>query len=75
MQSQHLPPPRTRAIRLPTVCEITGLSRATVWRKVKDDARFPKPFHPSEAITAWDEVEVLAWLEAKKAARARVAAA
>jgi predicted DNA-binding transcriptional regulator AlpA len=59
----------SRAIRLPRVCDLTGASRATVWRKVKDDATFPKPFHLSTAITCWDEGEVLHWIESKKAER------
>jgi predicted DNA-binding transcriptional regulator AlpA len=56
-----------RAIRLPTVSDLTGMSRATIWRKVKEDTGFPKPFHLSEAITAWDEAEILNWLASKKA--------
>lgn len=59
----------TRAIRLPRVCDLTGASRATLWRWAKMDPTFPKPFHLSPAITCWDEEEVRAWIEAKKAAR------
>lgn len=58
-----------RPARLPRVCQITGLSPASVWRKVKYDAAFPKPFKISAAVTAWDEEEVSEWIEAKKAAR------
>ncbi len=56
----------SRAIRLTSVCDLTGASRASVWRWAKDDPTFPKPFHLSAAITVWDEGEVLNWLEAKK---------
>jgi predicted DNA-binding transcriptional regulator AlpA len=56
-----------RAVRLPRVCDLTGASRATIWRKVKEDASFPRPFKLSPAITVWDEAEVLQWLTSKKA--------
>ena len=52
-----------------SVADLTGMSRATIWRKVKDDATFPKPFRLSDAITVWDEDEILAWIKTKKAVR------
>jgi predicted DNA-binding transcriptional regulator AlpA len=69
-----LPVERSRAIRLPEVCHLLGISRATVWRKAKTDPGFPKPFHLSPAIAVWDEGQVLTWLDSKKAARVSVAA-
>lgn len=57
-----------RAIRLPRVCELTASSRATTWRRVQQDPTFPRPFKLSPGVTAWDEAEVVAWIEAKKAA-------
>ena len=66
MPSQ-LPP--ARAIRLPQVCDMTGLSRATVWRFARDDPQFPKPFRLSEAATVWDEPEILSWVQTKRATR------
>jgi predicted DNA-binding transcriptional regulator AlpA len=57
----------SRAIRLPLVSNLTGMSRATIWRKVKEDASFPRPFHLSAAITVWDEEEILGWIASKKA--------
>ena len=62
-------PATHRAIRLPQVCTITGVSRATIWRLVKSDQNFPKPFHISEAITCWHEGEILDWVESKMAKR------
>lgn len=59
----------SRAIRLPRVCDLTGASRATLWRWSKTDPTFPKPFHLSSAITVWDEREVISWLNGKKAKR------
>jgi predicted DNA-binding transcriptional regulator AlpA len=58
----------SRAIRLPEVCRLTGVSRATVWRMIARDPAFPRPFHLSSAITVWDEGEVFAWLVTKKKA-------
>ena len=59
----------TQAIRLPKVCELTGLAGATIWRRVKDDPAFPKPFKLGANSTAWDAEEVTAWLEHRKATR------
>ena len=66
--SNDIPAP-SRAIRLPRVCDLTGASRPTIWRWVRDDRTFPKPFSLSAGITAWDEAEVIAWLQAKKSRR------
>lgn len=54
-----------RAIRLPEVCNLTGMSRATIWRKARG-GDFPQPFRLSEAITAWDEGEILDWIRSRK---------
>lgn len=69
MQDQVYVAPVSRAARLPRVCEILGISPATAWRWAKFDRSFPRPFHLSPGITAWDEGEVIGWLEAKKAER------
>jgi prophage regulatory protein len=61
--------PAVRAIRLPDVMRLTGASRPTIWRWVRADPSFPKPFHLSPAITCWDESELIAWIEVKKAQR------
>ena len=57
----------SRAIRLPLVCEMTGASRATIWRWVKGGAGFPKPFQLSPGVTVWDEMDIAYWIESKKA--------
>jgi predicted DNA-binding transcriptional regulator AlpA len=66
-----LPKQRTgdRVMRLPGVCELTCASPATVWRWAKSDPTFPKPFRLSRGVTCWDEGEISAWIEAKKAQR------
>ena len=58
-----------RAVRLSRVCHLTGASRATIWRWVKSNPEFPRPFHMSAGITCWDESELVAWIEVKKAQR------
>lgn len=67
--SQPIPTSSSRAIRLPQVMHVTGVSRPTIWRWVRNDPTFPKPFHLSPAVTAWDEAELAAWLENKKQQR------
>ena len=62
----------TRAVSVARVSELTGASRATVWRWAKDDPTFPKPFRLSAGITRWDEGEVLHWISTKRAWRPRV---
>ncbi|MDQ6701684.1 MAG: AlpA family phage regulatory protein [Pseudomonadota bacterium] len=58
-----------RAARLPRVRDITRLSSATIWRKDKYDPSFPRSFKLSKGVTCWDENEILAWIESKKAER------
>ena len=58
-----------RAIRIKVVGDITSLSKPTIWRRVKTDPTFPKPFSIGPNSTAWDEGEVIAWLEDRKSER------
>jgi predicted DNA-binding transcriptional regulator AlpA len=67
--TQPSAPSLTRAIRVNDVMRLTGASRPTIWRWSKSDPTFPRPFHLSAAITCWDEREVIAWVESKKARR------
>jgi prophage regulatory protein len=63
-----------RAIRLPEVCRLTGVSRATIWRLIKSDPSFPRPFPLSAGVTCWAEDEVFSWIAAKKNAHRAEAA-
>ena len=56
-----------RAVRLTDVCNLTGASKTTIWRWVKHDPGFPRPFKLSQAVTCWDEGEILDWVQSKKA--------
>jgi prophage regulatory protein len=56
----------SRAIRLPRVCELTGVSPATVWRFARIDTTFPKPFKISANVTVWRENEIVNWIARKQ---------
>ena len=57
-----------RFLRQPTVSEITGLPEKSLERLINEGA-FPKPVRIGKRAVAWIEDEVLAWQEAKIAAR------
>lgn len=59
----------SRALRLNRVCHLTGASPATIWRWVKTNPDFPRPFRLSPAITVWDEAELVQWIEGRKSLR------
>ena len=52
-----------RLLRLPDVCEITGLSPTTVWRREKD-GQFPRRRRLGANLVAWRSDEIEAWIEA-----------
>lgn len=56
-------------LRLKQVCAITNLSAATIWRKLKTDPTFPKPFKIGTNSTAWDFEEISEWIKSCKLAR------
>lgn len=58
-----------RAIRIEVVSDIISYSKPTIWRRSKADPDFPKPFSIGPNATAWDEAEVIAWLEDRKSQR------
>ena len=47
-------------LTLEEVCESVGLSRWTIWRKVKSDD-FPAPCKPSAQVSRWSQEEVERW--------------
>ena len=58
-----------RIIRIKTVCEKAGISRATVWAKLnpkdrRHDKTFPRPFRLSDTAKAvgWLEAEIDEWI-------------
>ena len=55
-----------RFLRLPAVRDVTGLSRATIYRKIAAND-FPKPKSLSVQAVGWLESEVRKWVEDRTA--------
>lgn len=71
--------PAATLVRMPELLALTGLQRATVYKRLKDDPTFPKPVPLSDstargAPVAWVLAEVQAWVRGRIAARREVAA-
>ncbi len=54
-----------RLLRIQTVTELTGLSRATVYRLL-ERREFPVPLRISERAVAWRASEVQEWIESRR---------
>ncbi|AOF13185.1 hypothetical protein BED35_21905 [Yersinia enterocolitica] len=54
-------------IRPKRLAKLLGVSEATIWRKAKNGT-LPRPIKLSERVTAFDAVEINAWIESKKEA-------
>ncbi|MGC6399044.1 helix-turn-helix transcriptional regulator [Sphingomonas sp. FW199] len=52
-----------RILRLPAVLERTGLSRATLYRKINDGS-FPRQIKIAERCCGWRESAVMQWVDA-----------
>ena len=50
-----------RMLRVPEVMARTGLSRTTLWRRVRTGT-FPPPTELGENSIGWPESEITAWL-------------
>lgn len=61
-----------RTIRRPEVLQKTGLSNTTIHR-LEHAGQFPKHFMLTPRCAVWDEAEVDAWLDARKAMPAQAA--
>lgn len=71
--------PAATLIRMPELLALTGLQRATVYKRLKDDPTFPRPVPLSDstargAPVAWVLAEVQEWVRSRIAARGKVAA-
>ena len=53
-----------RLLRIRAVCELTSLSRATIYRLV-DDEKFPKPLRISTNRVGWCERSVVEWIASR----------
>ena len=58
-----------RIMRISEVIQVTGLSKTTIWRRVKDED-FPAPVRlgtPATRSVGWRESEVKGWLGSRPA--------
>jgi prophage regulatory protein len=51
-------------LRLPAVIDVTGLSRSTIYDKMKDGT-FPRPVNLSKRAIAWPESIIGQWLSSR----------
>lgn len=60
-QNQEAPPPKLdRFLPISKVMDATGLSRVSIWRRVKA-GKFPKQVHLGVNCVRWRESEIIAW--------------
>ena len=69
VDSEALPPtpprgPPGRMLRVADVIDRTGLSRTTIWRKVRASA-FPPPLRLGENSVGWPEAVINEWLDSR----------
>lgn len=55
----------TRFLRLPEVCNITGLSRGGIYKLVRE-SKFPPPVKLTERSSGWRDDLVKQWADARK---------
>lgn len=68
MNAKVLPAPSIRILRLPEVCQVTGLKRAMIYRLQKRKS-FPQSVKITDHAVGWIDAEVQAWVEHRVAAR------
>jgi prophage regulatory protein len=56
-----------RCVRMRQVCEMTGMSKASVYRKMADGT-FPHSFKIGESMSAWRVATIEAWIADKERA-------
>lgn len=71
--------PAAVIVRMPEAIGITGLSRATIYRRISSDKTFPKPVQLSDSDARGAPIgfvlgELQAWVEKRKEARGQAAA-
>ena len=54
----------TQMLRAPEVMARTGLSRVTIWRRVRDGS-FPAPIELGENSIGWPESAITKWLDSR----------
>lgn len=58
-----------RVLKLATVCDMLDASKSSIWRWLREDPSFPRPFKLGPQLTVWDAVEIEAWIAVKSSAR------
>ena len=53
-----------KILRLPSIIELTGLSRSTIYLRISKD-EFPAPISLGGRAVGWVEEDVLNWLQEK----------
>ncbi|MYK69064.1 MAG: AlpA family transcriptional regulator [Gammaproteobacteria bacterium] len=56
-----------RILRPREVCRAIGLSRTTLWRRVRD-GQFPKPLRQGPNAVGWRASAIDEWLDSREAA-------
>ena len=56
--------PPIRMLRFPEVIERTGLSRTTIWRRVRAKT-FPAPYQLGPNSIGWPETTIVDWVESR----------
>lgn len=57
-------PPTPKFVRMPTVLQITGLGRSTIYRLIAEK-KFPVPVRVGDRAVAWRQVDLDAWSEGR----------
>lgn len=69
MNAKVSPTPQAiRILRLPEVCQVTGLKRAMIYR-LQASNTFPQSVKITDHAVGWIDAEVQAWVEQRAAAR------
>ena len=55
----------TKMLRAPEVIARTGLSRVTIWRRVRAGT-FPAPYELGANSVGWPASEITAWIESRE---------
>ncbi len=61
-----------RVLRIRDVAAMTGLSRATIYRKMAEKT-FPRPVKPTDQTVGWREQDVADWIASLPTAPMRAA--
>jgi prophage regulatory protein len=57
-----------KLLRFPSVREMTGLSRSTIWR-LERRGEFPRHHRIAPNVVAWVEEDLIGWIEERTAGR------